>query len=68
MILIQETMCDHYHALRIFSKIKPSWEFYAIESLGHSWGLLTGWNPLLARCKAFVMVLTWIGRLFGIML
>ena len=46
-------ICDHYLALCLFSNIKPSWEFCAIDSLGRSGGLLTGWNPHLTHCKAF---------------
>ena len=46
MILIQETMCDHYSAMCMFSKMRPGWEFCALESQGLSSGLLTGWNPL----------------------
>ena len=53
MILIQETMCDHFSALHLFSKLKSGWEFCALESHGLSGGLLTGWNPHLTRCKAF---------------
>ena len=44
MILIQETMCDHYLALHLFSKLKLGWEFSALDSIGCSRGLLTGCN------------------------
>ena len=53
MILIQETMCDHYLALCLFSKLNPGWEFCALDSLGHLGGLLTGWNPHLTCYKYF---------------
>ena len=53
MILIQETMCDHFYALHFFSKMNPGWEFCALDSNGLSGGLLTGWNPHTVRCKAY---------------
>ena len=56
MILVQETLCSTYPALWAFSKLMPGWEFCAINAPGLSRGLLTGWNPLSMRCKAFVTV------------
>ena len=53
MILLQETMCSSSPALLAFSKILPSWEFYAISATGLSGGLLTAWNPLKVNCRAF---------------
>ena len=53
MILIQETMCNFSQALFLFSKLKPGWEFCALDSSGLSEGLLAGWNPLLICCKDF---------------
>ena len=53
MILLQETMCGHAHALHLFSKLKPGWEFCASNATGLSGGLLAGWDPHLVRCKAF---------------
>ena len=53
MILLQETMCCHAHALYLFSKLKPSWEFCASDASGLSGGLLVGWDPHLVHCKAF---------------
>ena len=54
LIFIEEIMCDHFQGPNYFAKIKSDWEFCAIDSLGLSGGLLTGWNPLTSRCKAFV--------------
>ena len=42
MILIQETMCSFSQALTLFSKLKPSLEFCAINATGLSGGLLSG--------------------------
>ena len=53
MIFIYETMCNYYHALHLFSKLKPGWEFCAIDSSGLFVGLLTRWNPLVVHCKSF---------------
>ena len=53
LILFQETMCSHAHALYWFSKLKPGWEFCASDACGLSGGLLAGWDPHLVRCKAF---------------
>ena len=53
IILIQETMCDYYSPLHLFSKMRPSWEFCALDSLGILGGLLTSWNPHLTHCKVF---------------
>ena len=53
MILIQETMCSSSPALLTISKILPKWEYCAISASGLSGGLLTAWNPLLIKCKAF---------------
>ena len=53
MILLQETMCNFSQALLLFSKLKPRWEFYALDASGLSGGLLAGWNPLLVHYKAF---------------
>ena len=53
-ILLQETMCDHLTALRLFAFMKPGWEFCAIDALGLSRGILSAWNPRLVRCKAYL--------------
>ena len=53
MILIQETMCNFSQALFLFSKLKPRWVFYALDSSGLFGGLLSCWNPLLVWCKAY---------------
>ena len=53
IILLQETMCDHFTALHLFAFIKTGWEFCAIDALGISGGILLAWNPCLIRCKAF---------------
>ena len=53
MIMLQETMSDHFSALSMFSKMRHGWEFCALNSQGLFGGLLMGWNPLLIRCKAF---------------
>ena len=47
IISLQETMCDHFTALRLFAFIKPGWEFCAIDALGLSRGILSAWNPIL---------------------
>ena len=41
IISLQETMCDHFTALRLFSFIKLCWEFCAIDALGLSGGILS---------------------------
>ena len=51
IILLLETMCDHFTSLCLFAFIKPSWEFCAIDALGLSGGILSAWNPHLIRCK-----------------
>ena len=33
--------------------MKSGWEFYAIDALGLSGGILSAWNPCLVRCKAY---------------
>ena len=53
IILLQETMCSASPALFAFSKILPSWEFYAISASGLSGGLLSAWNPLKANYRAY---------------
>ena len=53
MILLQEMICGHAHALYLFSKLKPGWEFCASDAFGLSGGLIAGWYPHLVRCKAF---------------
>ena len=53
VILLQETMNSTYPALLAFSKIRLGWEFYAISSKGLLGGILSGWNPLHVKCKAF---------------
>ena len=53
IILLQETMCDHFTALHLFAHMKPDWEFCAIDALGLLRGILLAWNPRLIRCKAF---------------
>ena len=53
MILLQETMCPFSQSLILFSKIKPRWEYCALDVDGLSGGLLAGWNPLLVWVKAF---------------
>ena len=53
IILLQETMCDHFTTLRLFSFMKPGWEFCAIDALGLSGGILSAWNPRLVRCKSY---------------
>ena len=53
MIPLQETMCNFTQALLLFSKLKPGWEFCALDAAGLSGGLLAGWNPRLVHCKAF---------------
>ena len=46
-------MCCYFSALSAFSKLLPSWEFCAIGASGLSGGLLSAWNPLKVRCKAY---------------
>ena len=46
-------MCNFSQALLLFSKLKHGWELCALDSFGLSRGLLSGWNPLLVRCKDF---------------
>ena len=46
-------MCIHLPALLAFSKLLYGWEFCAIDVVGLSGGLLTGWNPHSVRCKVF---------------
>ena len=41
IILLQETMCDHFTALRLFAFMKPGWELCAIDALGLSGGILS---------------------------
>ena len=53
IILLQEMMCDHFYALRLFAKIKLGWEYCALDAHGLSGGILSVWNPLLTRCKAY---------------
>ena len=53
LILLQETMNSTYPALLDFSKICPRWEFCALSSKGLLGGILSGWNPLHVKCKAF---------------
>ena len=53
MILLQETMCSSSPTLLSFSKLLPSWEFCAISASDLSGGLLTAWNPLRVKCRAF---------------
>ena len=53
IILFQETMNSSYPALLTFSKLCPSWEFCAVNENDVSEGLLSGWNPLKVRCKAY---------------
>ena len=53
IILLQETMCDHISTLRLFAKIKPGWEYCALDAHGLSGGILSAWNPRLIRCKAY---------------
>ena len=53
LILLQETMCSDLPALLSFSKILPSWEYCAISARGLSGGLLSAWNPLIVKCRAY---------------
>ena len=53
IILFQETMCSALPSLFSFSKLLPSWEFCAISARGLSGGLLSAWNPLHVKCRAF---------------
>ena len=42
MILLRETMCDYVTVLSLFTKIKPGWEFCALDFHGLSWSFLDG--------------------------
>ena len=42
-----------FPALRFFAKIKPRWEYCAIDALGLFGGILSAWNPRLIRCKYY---------------
>ena len=53
IILLQETMCDNFFALRLFAKTKPGWEYCALDAHGLSGGILSAWNPCLIQCKAY---------------
>ena len=53
IILLQETMCDHFSALHLFAKINPRWEYCAIDALSLSGGILLAWNPYLIQCKSY---------------
>ena len=52
-ILLQETMCSNIPALLAFSKLLPTSEFCAVSARGLSGGLLSAWNLLKVKCKAF---------------
>ena len=53
VVLFQETMTSSYLALFAFSKLCPGWEFCALNSIGISGGILSGWNPKILKCKAY---------------
>ena len=54
IILLQETMNSTYPALLAFCKLRPGWEFCATSSSGLLRGILSGWNPHIVKCKAFL--------------
>lgn len=51
--LIQETMCLATHAIEFFTKHWLGWYFCAMDSVGLSGGLLSGWNPATMCCTAY---------------
>ena len=53
IVLFQETMCSDLPALISFSKLLHSWEYCAVSAKGLSGGLLSAWNPLSVKCKAY---------------
>lgn len=53
IILLQETMCTELVAMRKLSSILPGWEFSAMDAVGHSGGLLVGWNPIYFSFQTF---------------
>ena len=46
-------MCSASPALFAFSKLLPSWEFYAISARGILGGLIFAWNLSKANYRAF---------------
>ena len=54
MVFFQETMCSREQALFSFTQLRPGWEFCACDTIRLSGGLLSTWNPLIVRCKAYI--------------
>jgi len=56
LILIQETMAPAWRACHYFLNIFPGWEVSAVDSVGHSGGLLCIWNPSICNFASFSSV------------
>jgi len=55
IIFLQETLVDQIKENNSFLKIYPSWTFAALDAVGNSGGVLSGWNPKIGRLEAFTM-------------
>jgi hypothetical protein len=53
IVFLQETLVHGDKAKDIFLQCLPRWCVVALDSLGHSGGLLTGWNPDVVEFHAF---------------
>jgi hypothetical protein len=53
IVLLQETLIEGDKAKNLFFQCLPHWNVVALDSIGRSRGLLTGWNPTFAEFCAF---------------
>lgn len=55
LVMLQETLVDEMKARDFFLSIYPSWEVCAIGASRHSGGILSAWDPLHFKFKAYAM-------------
>ena len=53
IVFLQETLVEGDKAKSLFLQCLPHWNAIALDSQGHSGGLLSGWNPAYAEFCAF---------------
>jgi hypothetical protein len=53
IVFLQETLVHGDKAKNLFLQCLPQWNVVSLDPIGHSRGLLTGWNPIFAEFCAF---------------
>jgi hypothetical protein len=52
VIFLQETLCHEAVIVPNLKSFMSHWDFMGVDSKGHSWGLVMGWNTSIIKAKS----------------